>query len=716
MREFRGLAGITRWGFTVGIATLGCFGQGVISTVAGNGTNAATGDGGPALSASFHPDGLTVDSAGNIYIADQNHNRIRKVDSQGLITTVAGNGNTQFSGDGGLATSASVYIAGNHNGLAVDALGNLYIADDGHHRIRKVDSSGIITTVAGTGTQGYSGDNGPATKAQLWRPSGIAVDGAGNLYIADTDNRRIRKVDTFGTITTLAGTGGFGYTGDGAAATLATMETPVDVAVDAQGNVYFADQDAATVRKVNAAGIISTVAGNGTTGFSGDGGLGPSASFASPYSVTVDKLGNVYISDYGNHRIREVDPSGIVTTIAGNGSNAPNNGDGGPPTSANVLPDGVAFDIAGNYYIADVGHNLIRKVTVGARVPGLSVSASSLYFSYAGGNQPNAQIVTAFTTGTVPLGFKISSSISTGGNWLNVPLQSGNTPTQITISISNLPGVGTYQGSVVLTPAAADLPSITIPVTLAVLATAPTRPVIPAGGVVNGASFTPGVVANSLATIQGTNLASVTDDWNNALATGQLPTSLDGVTVLFNGKPAYLTYISPVQINLIVPDIGAGTTPVVLTNHGTSPTGLFNVSASLYGPAFFTWPGTQIVATRQDYSYAVKDGTFPSVTTVPAKPGDVLILWGTGFGPTNPSAPPGIPVPGDKIYATSTLPTVTINNVTATVYGAALAPGYAGLYQVAIQVPNSLVDGDWPILASIGGVQSPGGVVLSVHR
>ena len=136
MREFRGLAGITRWGFTVGIATLGCFGQGVISTVAGNGTNAATGDGGPALSASFHPDGLTVDSAGNIYIADQNHNRIRKVDSQGLITTVAGNGNTQFSGDGGLATSASVYIAGNHNGLAVDALGNLYIADDGHHRIR----------------------------------------------------------------------------------------------------------------------------------------------------------------------------------------------------------------------------------------------------------------------------------------------------------------------------------------------------------------------------------------------------------------------------------------------------------------------------------------------------------------------------------------------------------------------------------------------------
>src|SRR5215469_5779138 len=243
MERVRGLGTVIGWSFAVAMATAVCFGQGVISTVAGNGTNAATGDGGPALSASFHPDGLTVDSAGNIYIADQNHNRIRKVDSNGVITTVAGNGNTVFAGDGGPATSATVYIAGNHNGLAVDSAGNLYIADDGHHRIRKVDTKGIITTVAGTGTQGYSGDGGAATSAQLYRPSGVAVDGAGNLYIADTNNRRIRKVDTSGTITTFAGTGVFGYSGDGAAATLATMQTPVDVTVDAQGNVYFTDQD-----------------------------------------------------------------------------------------------------------------------------------------------------------------------------------------------------------------------------------------------------------------------------------------------------------------------------------------------------------------------------------------------------------------------------------------------------------------------------------------
>ena len=411
--------------------------------------------------------------------------------------------------------------------------------------------------------------------------------------------------------------------------------------------------------------------------------------------------------------MRKVDTSGIVTTIAGNGSNAPNNGDGGPPTSANVLPADVAFDSAGNYYVADWGHNLIRKVTVGAKVPGLSVSASSLYFSATiNGNAPAAQLVTIYTTGTVPLGFKLTASTSSGSNWLNVPTTSGNTPTIITASTLTTPPVGTYQGSIVLTPNAPDLPPVTIPITFNVVATPPARPVI--SNVVNGASFLPGVTANSLATIQGTNLASITDNWNAALAGGQLPTSLDGVTVLFSGKPAYLTYISPTQINLLVPDISAGTVSVVVTNNGITPTGLFNTPSNLNGPAFFVWPGSQAVATRQDYTYAVSNGTFTGLTTIAAKPGDVLILWGTGFGPTSPATPIGIPVPGDKTYLAAAPPTVTINSLKATVYGAALAPGYAGLYQVAIQVPISLADGVWPIVATVGGVSSSAGVMLSV--
>ena len=692
------------------------YGQGVISTVAGSGASNSTGDGGPALSASFHPDGVVVDSAGNLYIADQNNNRIRKVDPTGIITTVAGNGNTQFAGDGGATTSSTVYIAGMHNGLAVDAAGNLYIADDGHHRIRKVDSKGIITTVAGNGSQNYSGDGGAATKTSLYRPSGVAVDAAGNIYIADTNNFRVRKVDTSGIITTIAGNGAIAYAGDGGPAINASFTEPTAVALDTVGNVYVADRGSANVvRKIDRLGIITTVAGNGTVGFSGDGGSAVNAQFADLRSVTVDSIGNLYLSDYGNHRVRKVDTTGMVSTIAGNGSNAPNNGDGGPPTSSNVLPADIAFDTAGNYYVADWGHNLIRKVTVGAKVPGLSVTASSLYFSAAlNGNTPGAQLVTISTTGSVPLGFKLTTSVSSGGNWLNATPTSGNTPANITVSTSMTPPVGTYKGSVVLTPTAPDLPLVTIPITFDVVATPPARPVI--GSVVNGASFKPGVTANALATIQGTNLAPVTDNWNNALASGQLPTSLDGVTVMFSGKPAYLTYISPTQINLIVPDVSAGNVGVVVTNNGITPTGLFNTPSSLNGPAFFAWPGNQAVATRQDYSYAAKNGTFPGLATIAAKPGDVLILWGTGFGPTNPATPVGIPVPGDKTYSATAAPTITVNNVQATVYGAALASGFAGLYQVAIQVPASIADGDWPIVATVGGVASPSGVVLSVQH
>jgi len=231
--------------------------------------------------------------------------------------------------------------------------------------------------------------------------------------------------------------------------------------------------------------------------------------------------------------------------------------------------------------------------------------------------------------------------------------------------------------------------------------------------VVNAAGFQPGVVANSWVTIKGTNLASTTGDWSSSIVNGALPTSLDGVSVAMGGKPAYVYYISPGQLNVLAPDLPAGPTTVTVTTPGGTGAS-FTTTASLYGPAFFLWPGSQAVATRQDYSYAVKAGTFAGATTVAAKPGDVLVLWGTGFGPTMPAAPVGVSVPGSGGYATASAPTVTIDNTSAIVYGAALAPGSAGLYQIAIQVPTTLADGDWPIQASIGGALSPTGIVLSV--
>ena len=240
-------------------------------------------------------------------------------------------------------------------------------------------------------------------------------------------------------------------------------------------------------------------------------------------------------------------------------------------------------------------------------------------------------------------------------------------------------------------------------------------PAISANGVVNGASFLSGISPNSWATIQGANLAATTDDWSKFIVNGQFPTTFDGVSVTIGGKQAYLYYITPTQLNILVPDVGLGPMQVTVTNAaGTSAT--FTVTSSQYSPAFFQWPGNQAVATLQNYSLAAKSGTFAGLPTVPAKPGDILILWGTGFGPTNPVPPSGTAVPADRTYSVSVPPAVTINNVSATVYGAALASGFAGLYQVAIQVPPSLADGDWPIVANVAGVSSPAGIILSVHH
>jgi sugar lactone lactonase YvrE len=563
--------------------------QGVISTIAGNGTQASSGDGGPATSASLQPIGLAVDKAGNVYIADLATSVIRKVNAAGVISTVAGYVGEPMDGDdindGGPATKAGIYLSSEHNGLAVDSAGNLYIADEGHNRIRKVDvSTGIITTFAGNGTPGYSGDGGPATSAQLLQPLGVAFDKAGNLYIADSYS--VRKVDTSGKITTVAGGTLTATPGDGGPATSAGV-IPRAVAIDAAGNIFISDYLTQSVREVNTQGIINGFAGvSGGSGFSGDGGPATSALFGGLYGVAVDSVENVYICDFGNYRLREVNAAGIITTAAGGGSSL-TLGDGGPPTSAYLQPDDVAVDSAGNYYIADYINNRVRKVTVGEKAPALLSAASSLYFSLgvAVNSSPNPETIDVYTLGTVPLLFTVTSSTSSGGNWLTTIQTSGTTPALITASILMIPGVGTFQGSIVLTPNAPDLSPITIPVTLYVPATAPPEPVIT--GVVNGASFQPGVVANSWATIQGTNLASTTDNWNSSIKNGQLPDSLDGVTVLFDGMPAAVNYISPTQINVLVPNVTSSTTQVVVTNAGSIGAGI-SAPASQYGPAFFS--------------------------------------------------------------------------------------------------------------------------------
>jgi uncharacterized protein (TIGR03437 family) len=234
--------------------------------------------------------------------------------------------------------------------------------------------------------------------------------------------------------------------------------------------------------------------------------------------------------------------------------------------------------------------------------------------------------------------------------------------------------------------------------------------------VVNGASFQSGIAPNSWITIFGSNLfAGQTDTWGNSIVNGTLPTRLDGVSVSIGGQPAYVEFVSGAQVNALAPNIPPGNATVTITNTvGTSSAATVSVQA--LQPAFFPWPGGYVVATRQDFTDAVKNGIVSGLSTTPAKPGDVIILWGTGFGPTQPAAPAATATPLSPTFATANPVTVTVGGIAATVYGAALAPGFAGLYQVAIQIPTSLADGDYAVVAAVNGVQSPSNAMITVQR
>lgn len=340
-----------------------------IETVAGNGTGNYGGDNAAAIAAELYdPTAVAADNMGNIYVADSANNVVRRVDlSTGVITTVAGNGTWGYGGDGYAATAAEL---NDPMGIAVDAAGNIYIADSGNNVVRKVGPSGTITTIAGDFTlgPGYSGDGQAATSAQLDDPTGLALDGQ-YLFIADTGNNVIRRVDlSTGTITTVAGDFalGAGYSGDGHAATSAQLNGPTGVAVDAEGNLYIADTANNLVRKVDPGGTISTFAGDYDlgAGYSGDGYAATAGQLNAPNAVAVDAAGNVFIADGGNNVIRRVEPTGTISTFAGNYGLGPGYaGDGGTATGAQLYdPAGIAVDSSGNLFVADSVNNVIREI------------------------------------------------------------------------------------------------------------------------------------------------------------------------------------------------------------------------------------------------------------------------------------------------------------------------------------------------------------------
>ncbi len=500
--------------------------SGNISTIAGNGSSGYSGDGGPATSAKlYNAYGTAVDSSGNVFIADTNNNRIREVvASTGTIITVAGNGSSGYSGDNGPATSA---MLSNPYGVAVDSSGNLFIADAFNNRIREVvASTGNIITIAGNGTGGFSGDGGSATSAAINFPEGVAVDSSGNVFIADESNMRVREVvKSTGVITTIAGNGTWGYNGDGELATAAELYYPKSVAVDSSGNVYIADWYNNRIREVvKSTGAIATVAGTGTSGFSGDGGAATSAMLNLPVGVAVDTSGNVYIGDTSNSRIREVTrATGVITTIAGNGT-AGFSGDGGPAVSAALNhPYEVALDSSNNIYVADAYNLRIREVQAHP-LPTLG-SLSSTGWTV---NQPNYTGLISISSGTAPFSNLTATGLPAG---LTASL-SGST-----ITISGTPtATGTYnsvnisiQDSYGLT--ASHTYTITINALPALGSLSPTQAYVSAWGysgaipIIGGtgpflvtaqANLPPGLTATSTGTtITFTGIPTTTGTYNN---------------------------------------------------------------------------------------------------------------------------------------------------------------------------------------------------------
>jgi uncharacterized protein (TIGR03437 family) len=376
-------------------ATLSSF----LVTVAGTGLSGFSGDNGQAQAARItRAIRLDIDNAGNLYFTDSDNHRIRKIAPNGVITTVAGTGTRGFSGDNGPATAAQLNFP---IGIAVDGSGNLYIADNGNHAVRKVTvSTGIISTIVGVeGSSGFAGDGGPSPAARLNSPQNVAVDKDGNLYISDFSNHRIRKVTaSTGLITTIAGTGTAGFSGDDGTATAAQLNGPNNVSVDSNGNLYICDATNARIRKITAAtGVISTIVGTGGFGFGGDGGLATAAQINGPVGAIVDSAGNLYFSDRANHRVRRVAASsGIITTIAGSGV-AGFNGDGIAALAARLSsPSGLALDPAGNLYIGDRDNSRLRRLVV---APALDAVAPTI-------------AITAPTTGATHLATTASLDLS----------------------------------------------------------------------------------------------------------------------------------------------------------------------------------------------------------------------------------------------------------------------------------------------------------------
>jgi uncharacterized protein (TIGR03437 family) len=552
------------------------------------------------------------------------------------INTFAGNGTIGYSGDNGPATSAQLNQPW---GVAVDAAGNVYIADTVNNRIRKV-ANGVISTVAGNGTLGYSGDDGPATSAQLSWPAGVAVDSAGNLYVADQNNNRIRKVSN-GVITTVAGNGMPGYSGDNGPATSAKLYGPKGVAVDSAGNLYIADTSNQRIRKV-LNGVIATAAGNGPDlygngGYSGDNGPATSARLNQPWGVAVDFAGNLFIADYGNNRIRKVS-NGVITTAI-NWS----------------YPQGVAVDAAGNLFIAD-NYGRISKLSNGV----ITTVAGTGMQGFSGDNGPATGAQLSGPTGV---------AVDAAGNVYVADF--GNNRIRVLVP---------FQFIAAVTNAASNLPGSISPGEIVVL------------------------YGSGIGPAQLVKAAPGSD--------GSYGTQLANASVSFNGIPAPMIYAWASQTAAIVPYGITGAFAQVTVTYQDRTSQAFPVSMASSAPGIYTYDSSG----KGPAAAINQDGVTVNTAATPTKIGDIISLYATGEGQTTPAGVDGkaasVPYPYPNLPVTA-----TVGGQDAPVKYAGGAPGLvAGLMQVNIHIPSGIQTGNAvPVVLRVGDAFSPGGVTIAVR-
>jgi uncharacterized protein (TIGR03437 family) len=739
---------------------------GSISTVAGNGSLGYGGDGGPATSAELNqPEGVTVDAAGNLFIADTVNDRVREVTANGHIMTVAGTGYSAVydpiydetgasstTGDNGPATSAAVVLP---TDVAVDGAGNLYIADFGNGRIRVVTkaiintvagsaaggirltggqaalsvqlngptglamdgngnlyfaegsigsgsglatgdyrvwkvTAGFIVVAAGNGLESYAGDGGAAALAELNGPAGIAIDQAGTLYLADSLNHRIRRVTASGAIDTIAGNGTPGFSGDGGPAIQAQLNGPLGVAVDGSGNIYISDTNNNRIRKVSTNGVINTIGGNGNASFYGDGSPAFQASVHAPEGLAVGADGTVYIADTLNQRVRKIAPDGVMNTVAGNGL-AAFSGDGGAATQAALnQPAAVALGGAGNLYIADLGNNRVRAVSPQGNITTVAGNGVSYPLPTSGDGSAATSASLA-----APHGVAVDST----GN-LYIADAGGNTLREVGTNgiISTIAGNGTccYSGDGGPAIAAALDSPLNLAIDAAgdvyftdygnnaVRAIAPSAATPSIGAVVNGASNQVGPIAPGLVVVvYGTGLGP----GQLAQAGGSSLTELAGVSVLFNGVAGQMLYVSSGQVSAVAPPSLPGTSvPVVVTYRNLSSNAV-TLPLAAAAPALFTRDDSgsgQAAAINQD-------GTLNG-TGNPAPQGTTITLLATGTA--------------------SFAPSVTMGGQTATVVSTNTAA--PGVIAITVQAPTGLVAGSVPVVVQAAGISSPNGVTVAV--